>query len=536
MQKLLLALCVLVAASTLHAQRYLAQSFAPSVDLTAELTPYGANVSVLPIVLGQSMEPALDTLGFRLYTPAGDVATNRPVVIIHHTGSYMPLVINGGLTGMINDLAVIELGQRFAALGYVVVTPEYRLGWNTTAPDVDEQTETLLIASLRGAQDLHMMTRFLRKTVAEDGNPLGIDAERIMALGLGTGGYNVNNANFLDRVSEVNDLDKFIDSRDNLPYYDSTLYGNPYGTDQARLNVPNWAQYESGFAFGVNLGGAMGDVSWIEGKDSEAPVVAMHSIRDANAPFGIGNILVPTTGNTVLQDSPGSRVIVGMSNMNGNNAPLEAINAQLLAAGDGLTARVAALSDVPFTTRSGFMTTLATENLYPFVYPEGTRFANEYNYADTSLIGPVARPIIAGIPGFPFPNFESMVQAEQASNRNFLDPAGARAYLDTIMQFVVPRAYAALNLQELVGTEDLSAATAELEVMPNPARDRVVVEVREDLAIERVEVFSSVGQRVGAFPARGSRVEVPLDGVPAGVHFLFIHTDEGVTTSKLYVE
>ena len=512
--------------------RYLEPQFNPMVDAT--LRPYGANVTVLPIILGQSQTPQVDTLMFRLYTPAGDDATRRPVVIIHHTGSYMPIALNGGLTGSIEDAAVRELAARFAAFGYVAVTPEYRQGWNTIAPDVDEQTETLLIASLRGAQDLHMMCRYLRKTVAEDGNPFGIDGDRILAVGLGTGGYNVNNANFLDRVSEVNTLDKFIDSRDNTPYYDSSLYGNPYGTDQATLNVPNWASYENGFQMGVNLGGAMGDLSWIEGRDSEAPIAAMHSIRDQNAPFGIGDILVPTTGNTVLQDSPGSRIIVGASNDNGNNAVLLAAHANLLAAGDGLTQKIESLKDVDFTTRSGTETTLATESMYPWIYGAGEVYANEYNYTDTAVLGPIVRPIIAAAQ-LPF-TFEALVQGELRSNRNFLSPAGARLYLDTIMQFILPRAYAALDLQTLVDVEEVESSAIGLTVAPNPARESAFVRVSDGVRLDAITVVDALGREVRTLRANSSTYELDLAGYASGVHYLLIRTDQGVATERLLVE
>ena len=533
-QLLLAAGLACATAGWLQAQsgRYLSAQFQPEV--AAELATYGSNVTVLPVVLGQSETPQVAPINYRLYTPSGDDATNRPVVIIHHTGSYMPIALNGGLTGGITDAAVVELASRFAAIGYVAIAAEYRLGWNTVAPDVDEQTETLLIASLRGAQDLHMMTRYLRKTVAEDGNFLGIDPDRIMALGLGTGGYNVLNANFLDNVDEVNDLDKFIDSRDNLPYYDPSQFGNPYGTDQATANVPNWAEYENGFAFGVNIGGAMGDVSWIEGKESEAPVAAMHSIVDENAPFGFGNISVPTTQNVVLQDAPGSRQVVEAATEAGAaQLQINAVHAALVAQDDPLSLRIEALENVDYTTLDGTETTLAFDNMYPFVYEDGEVFANEYNYTDTALLGPPIRDAISRF-NLPF-TFDNLVEGELASNRNFLSQSGARLYLDTIMRFVVPRAYAVMNLDQLVSTEDV-ALDVELEIAPNPTRDFFTVEVRSDVIIERVELYNVSGQLLRTVPGNIGRVTVDVSDLPAGIHMAFTYTSEGVAHSRVVFE
>ncbi len=529
---LTLSTCLAFTAMAQSGGRYLSAQFNPQVD--PELKVYGNNFTVLPVVLRQSQVPVAADLKFRLFQPADDAAAIRPVVIIHHTGSYMPIPFNGGLTGSINDKAVTELAARFAAVGYVVVTPEYRAGWNTTAPDVDEQTATLLIASLRGGQDMHMMTRYLRKTIAEDGNPLRIDADRIMAIGLGTGGYNVCNSNFLDRVSEVNDLDKFIDSRDNLPYYKPELYGDPYGIETASINKGNWVSYKSGFALGVNLGGAMGDSTWIEGKDTEAPIIGMHSIGDANAPFGIGNILVPTTMNTVLQEAPGTRTIVGISNRNGNNDILRTTNDVLAAANDPITLKINRIKDTPFTTRDGFETTLATDNMFPWIVAPGEVFANEYNYADTSLLSAPVRGAIQAA-SLPF-TFVQLVGGEGRSNRNFLNATGARTKMDTIMSFVLPRAYAALNLAQLVGVSDVNTIDVGLSVAPNPASGFTAVSVDADTEISELVLTNVTGQVVRRMRAAGNRIEIDLDGLAAGMHFLTVTTDRGVGARTLIVQ
>lgn len=534
MRSLLLSLLTLAVASV-SAQtggRFLSQQFQPAVN--PELQVYGSNFSVLPVVLRQSPTPIKVDLRYRLFEPGGDISATRPVVIIHHTGSYMPIPFNGGLTGSINDKAVTELAARFAAVGYVVVTPEYRTGWNTTAPDVDEQTATLLIASLRGAQDMHMMTRYLRKTVAEDGNPLRIDAERILAIGLGTGGYNVSNANFLDTPEEVNNLDKFIDSRDGLPYYKPAVHGDPYGIVKTGINDASWITYKNGFALGVNMGGAMGDSTWIEGEDSEAPMIGMHSILDPNAPFAIGNILVPTTNNTVLQNAPGTRVIVGSSNENGNNDILKPINALLTAGNEPITAFINRHIGVPFTTRDGDETTLAVENMYPWMVAPGERFSNEYNYIDTALLGPPVRGAIAAA-SLPF-TFTQLVVGDGLGNRNSMNPAGARLKMDTIMQFILPRAYAALDLAGLIsGVSEVNSVNVGLTLSPNPAQSMVNVSVEAGIEIREISITNLTGQVIYRQRNTGSRAEVQLAGFTPGLYHVSVTTDQGVNARSLVV-
>ncbi|MBK6950355.1 MAG: hypothetical protein IPH16_21795 [Haliscomenobacter sp.] len=118
-------------------------------------------------------------------------AQNRPAILYFHTGSFLPPLYNGGITGDRNDSATVEICKRLARMGYVVFNATYRLGWNPAATGADGQnirTSTLLQAAYRGIQDGRSLARFLRKSVAENSNPYGIDPSRIAAWGQGTGG------------------------------------------------------------------------------------------------------------------------------------------------------------------------------------------------------------------------------------------------------------------------------------------------------------------------------------------------------------
>jgi len=531
----LLLTCLLAVSAVAFAQtRYIDQLFPVDVQ---DLRPYGANFSYLTSILsGGQVPPSIDTLRYRTFLPQGDTETNRPVIIISHTGSYMPIPLNGGLTGGINDQAVLEIAGNFASRGYVVVTPENRVGWASTLPDVELQTSTLLLASLRGAQDMHMMRRYLSHTVANEGNFLGIDSSRVMILGLGTGGYNALNSNFLDNVQEVNDLNKFISPTTGNFYYNPDVEGDVYGVEAGATNNPQWTNHANGWSFVVNAGGALGDSSWIDGKSIEAPVIALQSTEDLNAPYGIESIQVPTTMNTVLQNGAGGRIIVEAMNANGGNAILDTTNARLLAENEDLTVRVEALSDVNFVTPiQGFSTTVSTENFYPFQEAFGTGFANRYNWADTALLSAPIRAFIAAN-NFPL-TFEQLVAREQASNPNFLDANAARAYQDTLVRFTLPRAYAAMELGDLMSSSvELTPEEAGFEISPNPANTYAILEVRDDLLIDRVQVYNTTGQIVLDQPVVGtSRHSIDVSLLSSGFHYVLIQTNEGRTIGKLQV-
>ena len=87
-----------------------------------------------------------------IYEPIGDTLTNRPVIIVSHTGSFLPPVANGQPTGSIKDSSIVEQCNRWAKKGYVAVAMGNRLGWNPLSTDQNVRTSTLLQA-YRGIQD-----------------------------------------------------------------------------------------------------------------------------------------------------------------------------------------------------------------------------------------------------------------------------------------------------------------------------------------------------------------------------------------------
>ena len=164
--------------------RYLDDVFT-NVTITSDIQ-FAANISVLPMLAGG--QPALMPILCDIYEPTGDVLTERPVVILVHTGSFLPPVLNGQPTGDKLDFSIVEQCMRWARKGYVAVAMNYRLGWNPTSLDQDTRTSTLLQACYRGIQDAKAMVRFMRMT-EDNGNWYGIDPNKIVLGGQGTGSY-----------------------------------------------------------------------------------------------------------------------------------------------------------------------------------------------------------------------------------------------------------------------------------------------------------------------------------------------------------
>jgi carboxylesterase type B len=155
--------------------------FSESIRTTA--IEFGVNESVPPFGASQGSPQSLK---MDVYEPEGDQITNRPVVVVAFGGSFI-----GGSRGQMESLC-----REFARLGYVAVAPDYRVGLFFP---IDELNTTLAV--LRGAHDMKGCVRYLRKTVAEDGNPYGIDPNMIFVGGVSAGAISAIHAAYLDDLA-----------------------------------------------------------------------------------------------------------------------------------------------------------------------------------------------------------------------------------------------------------------------------------------------------------------------------------------------
>ncbi len=157
--------------------RYTDPALFDSLTVTLAV-PFGANTGV---------GGTLQTLYMDVYAPVGDTLSERPVVLVAFGGSFV--------AGSRADVA--EICEAFAHRGYVAVAPDYRVGFFFPNATTTQQ------AVMRGAHDMRACVRFLRKTVAEDGNPYGIDVDRIIVGGVSAGAIAAIHATYLDQPAEL---------------------------------------------------------------------------------------------------------------------------------------------------------------------------------------------------------------------------------------------------------------------------------------------------------------------------------------------
>ena len=286
----LLIICLAMMQVGLNAQERFIDEVFDEVELTENVI-YGFNTTVLPALAGQP--PTGRPLNLNLIEPVGDTFSQRPVILMLHTGNFLPRLLNGNNNGTIEDEYLVSLSERLAKMGYVVAIPDYRLGWNPIATTQQERTETLINAAYRGVQDANTCARFFRRSFTE-GNPFGIDPDRITVWGTGTGAYIAYGAATLDAWIDVV-LPKFIGSDitgDGIPdpMVIEPIHGDPFATTVGlnplngdTLCYPNHVGFSSDFQLCVAMGGAMGDTSWVDASDPA--MISFHVPTDPFAPY-----------------------------------------------------------------------------------------------------------------------------------------------------------------------------------------------------------------------------------------------------------
>jgi hypothetical protein len=229
------------------AGRYVTENLFSSVDVTSAVT-FGSNNAVG----GGPTDLKMD-----VYEPAGDSETGRAVVIVQFGGSF--------IAGSRADVA--SQCQFFAKMGYVAIAPDYRVGLFFPS----EVTTTLAV--LRAAHDMKACVRYLKKTVAEDGNPYGIDPERIIVGGISAGAIGAIHAAYLDELSEV------------PSYMENDTVG--LGGVEGNSGTPGYSSSVLGV---LSYSGAIGDSSWIN--QGDVPIISVHEELDNTVPYNTTEVAV----------------------------------------------------------------------------------------------------------------------------------------------------------------------------------------------------------------------------------------------------
>lgn len=274
----LLALAAIASISAIKAQpcaggRYATNTF--TAYTTTSNVAFGSNVTA---------SGTTQTLTLDVYEPAGDVETNRPLIIWAHGGSF--------IGGTKNDGDVVALSQDFAKKGFVCASINYRLGLTPF------DSSGAVRAVLRAVQDMKASIRFFYKDKLTT-NTYKIDTNNIFIGGSSAGAITALHTAYLNKSCEIN------------AYINPTTLNSMGGMEGYSGNQC----YSSKVKGVINLCGALGKYGWIEPGD--VPFCSMHGTVDGTvrynrgyaAPLGIQ--LIVLDGSRMLKEQANA---VGVSN------------------------------------------------------------------------------------------------------------------------------------------------------------------------------------------------------------------------------
>lgn len=214
------------------------------------------------IIFDSLVTPVQLPLFMDVYQPVETGVSPRPVIVMAFGGAYV--------YGARISPDIVQICTRFAEMGYVMVSIDYRLSDELL---VNPSPENATRAVLKGTQDFKAAVRYMRRSVAELGNIFNIDTNRIYGGGVSAGGFNAVHAAYLDKDSELPEILREFALENGGIEGES---GNP--------------GYSSKIDAVVNLSGAIGDTAWMEIGD--APIVSVHGTADGTVPYGSDSITV----------------------------------------------------------------------------------------------------------------------------------------------------------------------------------------------------------------------------------------------------
>lgn len=232
--------------SSCDGSRYLTTFF--PVDTTLGIT-FGNSTTIG----GVNADLQLD-----FFEPSGDVAPDRPLIILAFGGSF--------ITGTREDMH--PLCAYYASKGYACATIDYRLYDGALFPLPDSVTMTDEV--LKAVSDMKAAIRFFREDAAQ-GNIYKVDTNLIFVGGISAGAIVASHAGMLDATDSVD------------PYVATLISSNGGWTGNSSTNT----QYSDEVSGVISFSGALKSASYIDANDPA--IFSVHDEFDDVVPYGNGS-------------------------------------------------------------------------------------------------------------------------------------------------------------------------------------------------------------------------------------------------------
>lgn len=486
---------------------------------------YSQNYSVIAASQGVPYVPTgasaqVPALVFDMYEPAGDTMAERPLIIMLHTGTFLPIIYNGNATGMRNDVATTNICKSYAKRGYVVANLEYRLGWNPTAATQAERAASLMKAVYRAIQDTKSAVRFVRRDYSIT-NQWGIDTSRIILCGQGSGGWIALGYATVDKLAEVQ-LPKFLDAM-GVPLIDTAIIGDWDGIG-GQFNMETNLGFSNDIDMVCSMGGGLGDISWLEAGD--VPMCAVHCPTDPVAVYTTGDVSIASIG-IVTTDISGSYDVMKKANMLGNNSVLDPVNT-----GNDpytLAAQAASASAVGMLDFGGTAIGAPEDNVFPYI--TGNPFeAAPWDFWDSTTTCAIAVAL-----GLPAAQGTAAHVSNIQQNPDMSYPK-SMAYTDSTLGYFCRRIVRATNLDGQTGLNDLTAIESGINLFPNPAMQNLTI-LSENGMINSIKMYTTAGKLVKEETNLSSnQVQLNVLNLIEGLYLCAIEVNGQIVTKRLMIK
>ena len=206
---------------------------------------------------GTTINGTFKELYLDVYEPVGDLAENRPAIVLAFGGSF--------IAGERSNLE--WLCEAFARKGFVAVTIDYRLYDLPLFPL--PTAEEMQIVVTKTISDMKAAIRFLREDAATE-NQFRVDPDLVFAGGISAGAIVAAHTAALDSTDTI------------TPELMDIISANG-GFDG---NTSSNFQYSSEVQGLINFSGGLNDAYWIDADDP--PIFSVHDEFDGTVPYAEG--------------------------------------------------------------------------------------------------------------------------------------------------------------------------------------------------------------------------------------------------------
>jgi hypothetical protein len=301
------------------------------------------------------------------------------------------------------------------------------------------------------------------------------------------------------------------------------VHGDPYGIEQALLNIPNYPTYSSDVSCVLDFEGGLGDISWVEAGDP--PTISFQAINKFDN-AGIRDVTIGVGGSIIIAEGAFPDTIVYTSQTLGNqDVFLNNVDV------DDLTEKARNLTGVeglylytPFT-QEGSVQCDMTAGVPPVNYGGNTYAWNWYDEATFAFIWDM-------IPNQTVPS-EIFICQYNTSEGNPNDPAISRMMIDTMIRYMIPRLVAAMQLGNTTGLQELNPQDVSFQLYPNPSAD--FVNLRAAQKIQHIQVKDLSGKVLESRKVNEWQTEIPVYGYAPGFYIFEISFNEGILHQKALI-